>query len=52
MARQARRVHGSPDWWEQLEECFNEFSQELSRHESAENAILQEAYTQDIGDQD
>jgi iron-sulfur cluster repair protein YtfE (RIC family) len=40
---------GSADWFQRLEVAFHEFSSELMHHESAENAILLEAYTNDIG---
>ncbi len=39
----------SGDWWQQLETAFHEFSSGLMHHESAENDLLQEAYTDDIG---
>jgi len=39
----------SGDWWKRLETAFHEFSSGLMHHESAENEILLEAYTDDIG---
>ena len=40
---------GSADWFQRLESAFHRFSSELMHHESVENAILLEAYTDDIG---
>ena len=40
---------GSADWWQQIETAFHEFSKELMHHESCENELLLEAYTDDIG---
>lgn len=42
----------SPEWWQELERSFHDFSCELMRHEHRENEILQEAYGVDIGAQD
>jgi len=39
----------SEDWWQNLEAKFHEFSKELMRHESKENELLLEAYSDDIG---
>jgi len=41
--------NGSPDWWQQLEEAFHQFSTQLMHHESAENELLKAAYEDDIG---
>lgn len=40
---------GSDDWWQRIETAFHEFSKELMHHESTENELLLEAYTEDIG---
>ena len=40
---------GSADWWQRLEAAFHQFSNDLMHHESTENEILLEAYTDDIG---
>lgn len=40
---------GSSDWWQRLEAAFHDFSNKLMHHEGAENEILLEAYTDDIG---
>lgn len=40
---------GSDDWWQRLDAAFHEFSRDLMHHESCENEILLEAYTDDIG---
>lgn len=40
---------GSDDWWQRIETAFHDFSKELMHHEGAENEILLEAYTDDIG---
>lgn len=39
----------SDDWWQSLEAAFHEFSSGLMHHETAENEVLLEAYTDDIG---
>lgn len=52
LATQARENRTSPDWWDDMEKGFHDFSKRLMHHESEENAILQEAYGQDIGSQD
>ena len=40
---------GSSDWWQQIETAFHDFSKELMHHETTENELLLEAYTDDIG---
>ncbi len=40
------------DWWNQTAERFRAFREELLKHESRENALLQEAYTRDLGAKD
>lgn len=40
------------DWWEETSRRFDAFKAELLRHESGENGLLQEAYTQDLGAHD
>jgi len=41
-----------PDWWEETTRRFRAFRDELSRHETRENVLLQEAYGRDIGSHD
>ncbi|MBC8353181.1 MAG: hemerythrin domain-containing protein [Planctomycetes bacterium] len=48
----ARNGDGSVDWWQRLNTDFHKFSAELMHHETAENDILLEAYTDDIGASD
>ena len=43
---------GGPDWWEQTAERFRAFRDELLKHESRENVLLQEAYGRDLGAHD
>ena len=38
--------------WDELHDTFSAFIADLGKHESGENAILQEAYTEDIGTKD
>ena len=45
----ASQGNGSSDWWQQLEQAFHQFSTDLMHHESTENELLQQAYTDDIG---
>jgi iron-sulfur cluster repair protein YtfE (RIC family) len=42
----------APNWWDELEAGFRAFSTQLNRHEFRENDLLQEAYGEDLGDQD
>lgn len=42
----------STRWWHALEQDFNDFMDRFSAHEKAENALLQEAYFDDIGAED
>lgn len=42
----------SEDWWQQTKQRFDAFKAELVKHESGENRLLQDAYTQDIGTHD
>lgn len=39
-------------WWREVEELFARFLDLFARHEAAENALLQEAYGDDIGAED
>jgi hypothetical protein len=56
MARQLvtlqRRVTteaAGPRWWRRLDEGYSAFVKQFLIHEAAENALLQEAYCEDIG---
>ena len=42
----------SPTWWTKIEADFLEFAKRLLDHEHAENKVLQEAFTSDIGSGD
>jgi iron-sulfur cluster repair protein YtfE (RIC family) len=48
----ADRPAVGPDWWDQTAERFRAFRDELLKHETRENVLLQEAYSQDIGSHD
>lgn len=52
LAGWARENRSSPQWWEEIERRYLQFSKEFLCHESDENEMLQEAYGQDIGSQD
>ena len=43
---------GADAWWEETSRRFRTFREELLKHESRENALLQEAYSRDIGSHD
>jgi len=40
------------DWWKKTRERFLAFKEELLKHESKEDGLLQEAYQQDLGAND
>ena len=40
------------EWWEETTRRFRAFRDELSKHETRENVLLQEAYGRDIGSHD
>ncbi|MCA9236676.1 MAG: hemerythrin domain-containing protein [Planctomycetales bacterium] len=42
----------SSAWWIRVQSDFAAFAKQISRHESEENALLQEAFSQDIGTKD
>ena len=42
----------SPERWTRLEDGFRELGMQMCRHEARENDMLQEAYEEDLGDQD
>lgn len=50
--RTAGSGDGTSPWWNDLANSFHDFSTNLMHHETAENAIVLEAYTQDIGAKD
>ena len=59
MTRYGRELAGAADpdqapdlWWQQTRERFKAFQAELSKHESQENDLLQEAYNRDLGAND
>ena len=39
----------SAAWWTRIESDFHKFASRLINHEHAENMLVQEAYTEDIG---
>ena len=39
----------SPAWWSRVESDFQKFASQLLNHEHAENNVIQEAFTEDIG---
>ncbi len=39
----------SDDWWRELAEQFQTFGKQLLRHETDEDALVQEAFIQDVG---
>ncbi len=43
---------GADAWWEETSRRFRAFREELLKHETRENALLQEAYSRDIGSHD
>ena len=59
MCRQADKLcqlamakENSERWWQTTAERFRAFKEELLLHEQQENGLIQEAYHQDIGDND
>jgi iron-sulfur cluster repair protein YtfE (RIC family) len=42
----------TPQCWNELEREFREFGTILSRHETRENALIQRAFNEDIGERD
>lgn len=48
----ARRNDPSEAWWLRLSEMFTQFVSRFSEHECAENELLQDAYSTDIGAED
>ena len=49
LAAEARRGDGSESWWDETTKRFQAFTEELLKHESTEDTLIQEAYTQDLG---
>lgn len=56
MTKSARKLAEAADpdadperWWDQTCERFKAFQEELGKHERAEDLLIQEAYTRDIG---
>ncbi|GAB4140232.1 hemerythrin domain-containing protein [Thermopirellula anaerolimosa] len=41
-----------PEWWERVHSGFAALKNDLSRHEHAENDLVQEAYIRDLGARD
>jgi len=52
LAETAANGDASAEWWHRLEHDFHSFSTELMHHESKENELLQDVYTDDIGSAD
>jgi iron-sulfur cluster repair protein YtfE (RIC family) len=42
----------TPAWWDELEAGFRDFGTHLSQHEARENQQLQEAFEEDLGNND
>ena len=42
----------SAAWWVRVQNDFSAFAKTITHHESDENALLQEAFTQDVGTKD
>ena len=46
------QCHGTSEDWDRIEARFTEFSRKLMDHEAAENELLQQVFTEDIGAKD
>jgi hemerythrin len=52
LRRQAEKTDLDVLWWRELDERFYQFVECFQRHEEAENALLMDAYTDDIAAED
>ena len=52
LAKQSEMGDGTDRWRQALSEAFHSLSKQLMHHESEENQLLQQAYSEDIGGQD
>jgi iron-sulfur cluster repair protein YtfE (RIC family) len=52
LTEQAMQGDGSDGWWCFLEASFQDFAKRLMAHEREENALLHQAYCDDIGNKD
>lgn len=52
LVEQAMQGDSTDGWWCFLEAAFQDFGKRLMSHEREENALLQQAYTDDIGNKD
>jgi iron-sulfur cluster repair protein YtfE (RIC family) len=52
MRQLAMPAEATEDWWRNMRESFERFFNAFRRHETAENRLLQEAYSDDIGAED
>jgi hemerythrin len=52
LAAQARGAQRTAPKWAELQASFERLFENLSDHESKEHDLLQEVYTQDVGDKD
>ncbi|MCA9002581.1 MAG: hypothetical protein KDB61_11705 [Planctomycetes bacterium] len=52
LAAEARSSDRTAPRWEQLKASFGALEDELTVHEAKEHDLLQEVYTQDVGDKD
>lgn len=52
LVKQAIDGDGSEGWRDKMGAAFHDFGRSLMHHESEENELLQQAYTDDIGDKD
>jgi hypothetical protein len=48
----AEQSSSSPSWWQSLDDELHKFYQVFDQHERDETALLQDAYTCDIGTDD
>lgn len=52
LATRSRTADRTPEKWEALRNDYNEFYEELARHEAEEHDILNEVYQHDVGSKD
>ncbi len=52
MRASAEDGDGADAWWMDIAAQFDDFTQRFRQHEAAENTLLLEAYTEDIGAED
>ena len=52
LVNRATGVEGASDDWDDVSTRFGEFTDKLMQHETTENELLQEVFTEDIGSKD